>query len=118
MLEKTLEARVTDLESIYGDVPEIMNLRFDSIGGRIDETNSRLNIIDRQMAALTRDVRDTRGGVTRLLVEFDKRIGGVEQRLDRVEQRLEKLDQRFEKADLRLEDFGTQLTEILRRLPR
>jgi archaellum component FlaC len=102
-MERTLEARVSDLENIYTDIPEIMSLRFGRTNSQLDEVNGRLGLLDKQMAMLIRDVRDRRGGVTRQLMEQDKRLDAVEQRLGGLDQRLGGIE--------------GQLAEILRRLP-
>jgi len=67
---KTIEERVDDLEGIYTDLPQLLNARF-------DEVNSRLNLLDRQTAVLLRDLRDTRGGVTRQLIAQDGEIATI-----------------------------------------
>lgn len=76
-----IEKRLRDLESFYTDLPEILNLRHERLetaardhSARFDEINGRLNLMDRQMAMLTRDVRDMRSGVTRQLIEMDQRL--------------------------------------------
>jgi hypothetical protein len=76
-MDKTIEERVDDLENIYTDVPQLMNVRF-------DEVNGRLNLLDRQMAVLIRDLRDVRGGVTRQLIAQDAEIAALKEKLDEV----------------------------------
>ena len=79
----TLEERVTDLEKLYTDLPEIMNLRFSRVetalrenATRFDEIAGRLNLLDTQMGMMIRDMRDLRGGVTRQLVGQDDAADG------------------------------------------
>jgi hypothetical protein len=74
-MDKTIEERVDDLESIYTDLPQLMNARF-------DEVNSRLNLLDRQSATLIRDLRDVRGGVTRQLIAQDVEIANLKRLLE------------------------------------
>ena len=77
-LTKTLDERVTDLETIYTDLPEILNLRLDRFHAQASEINSRLGLMDKQFAALTRDLRDLRSGMTaqlRLLIESQREHG-------------------------------------------
>ena len=87
-LTKTLDERVSDLETIYTDLPEILNLRFDALRAQASETTSRLGLMDNLIATLTRDVRDMRSGVTgqlRLLIEEQRKQGDG---LDKMDQRL------------------------------
>jgi uncharacterized protein involved in exopolysaccharide biosynthesis len=83
----------------------------------LDETNGRLNIIDKQLAMLTRDVRDTRGGVTRQLVEQDKRLAAIEQRLTALEEGYASLAQMQSSMAQRMEAMQGMLEKILHRLP-
>lgn len=91
----TLEKRVGDLEALVGDIPEMINLRLERIDSvlqahtaRFDEMAGRLNLLDRQMGMITRDMRDMRGGVTRQLVEQDNRLASIERKLDEILARL------------------------------
>lgn len=102
-MDKTLDERVTELESFYTDLPEILNLRFERMDAQLSELSGRFNLMDRQIAALTRDVRDLRGGVTRHLVDQGKRLTAMEARLDRMDGRLDKME--------------ALLEEVVRRLP-
>jgi hypothetical protein len=88
-MSKTIDERVEDLESIYGDLPSLLNLR-------LDEVNGRLNLVDRQMAAMLRDMRDLRGGVTRQLIEQDKQIAALHQKIDKVGEKLVGQDAKFD----------------------
>ncbi len=83
-MEVTIEKRVADMELIIGDIPQIMNYRFERFDtafrdhtARFDEISGRLNLLDKQMGMLLRDMRDLRGGVTRLLVAQDEEIASV-----------------------------------------
>jgi hypothetical protein len=79
-----IERRVGELESLYTDLPEMMNLRLDRNDAAHAEHSARLSIIDKQLAALTRDVRDMRGGVTRQLAAQDQRLAAMEAQLARI----------------------------------
>lgn len=77
-MTKTLEERVSDMEAIYTDMPEILNLRFDSLKGQASEIAGRLGLMDTLIATLTRDIRDLRSGMTaqlRLLIEAQRNQG-------------------------------------------
>jgi hypothetical protein len=80
---KTIDERVDDREGIYTDLPQLLNPRFDKV-------NSRLNLLDRQMATAIRDLRDIRGGVTRQLVAQDVEIATLKHMLEKVLARLPK----------------------------
>jgi chromosome segregation ATPase len=74
---KPLEQRVEDLEDLVADIPSLVNLRLENVISNQHEANDRIALLDRQIAALTRDVRDTRGGVTRQLVAQDAEIAAI-----------------------------------------
>ena len=74
---KTLEERVHDLESLYGDMPAILTLRFERFEAAIAELTARLNLLERQMSFLLTEMRDLRGGVTRMLLAQDKEIADI-----------------------------------------
>ena len=83
-MEVTIEKRVTDMEHIISDIPVIMNYRFERFdtalrdhNARFDEINGRLNLLDQQMSMMLRDMRDLRGGVTRMLVAQDQEIATI-----------------------------------------
>ena len=80
-MSDTLDDRVSNLEIMMSELPQIMNLRQERLenhmrdnAARFDEMGGRLNLLDRQMGMLVRDVRDLRGGVTRQLIAQDERI--------------------------------------------
>ncbi len=125
-MRKTIDERVDDLESIYGDLPSLLNLR-------LDEVNGRLNLLDRQMAAMLRDMRDLRGGVTRQLIEQDKQIAALHVKLGALDKLLdeklgiqdaklvaldEMLDEKLGVQDAKLDTLDTKLDAILARLPK
>lgn len=83
-MEVTIEKRVTDMEHIISDIPVIMNYRFERFdtalrdhNARFDEINGRLNLLDQQMSMMLRDMRDLRGGVTRMLIAQDAEIASL-----------------------------------------
>ncbi len=117
----TLEERVTDLEKLHTDLPEIMNLRFSRVetalrenATRFDEIAGRLNLLDTQMGMMIRDMRDLRGGVTRQLVGQDGRLATMETRLTAVETQVAALATLME---TRLTPIEEKLDAILARLP-
>ena len=90
-----IDKRVTDLETLVWDIPNLLNTRFSrfdtefaSLRGAITDNTSRLASLERAMALLQTDMRDLRGGVTRQLVSQDERLKTIEQKLDEVLQRL------------------------------
>lgn len=112
----TIDKRLGDLEAIVTDLPELLNLRLERIdvalrdnAARFDEMSGRMNLLDKQMGMLIRDLRDMRGGVTRQLVEQDKRLATMEQRLDALEQRFGAIEQRFSALEQR---FGAMETDV------
>ena len=107
-----LERRVIQLESFYTDIPEMVNLRLDRNDAAHAEHSARLNIIDKQLAALTREVRDMRGGVTRQLTGQDQRLAAVLNRLEALEKRLEAIDKRLEALEKRLEAIDRRLEAV------
>jgi chromosome segregation ATPase len=100
-MEKTIDERVQSLETIYTDIPYIMNLRFERINAQWDEVSGRLGLLDKQVGMLMRDMRDIRGGVTRILVEQEKRLNGIDARLDGIERRLDGLERRLGEVETR-----------------
>lgn len=110
---KEPERRVAQLESFYTDIPEMMNLRLDRNDAAHAEHSARLSIIDKQLAALTRDVRDMRGGITRQLMGQDQRLTAIEQRLTALERRQDANDARFDTIDRRQIGMEAQLTRII-----
>jgi hypothetical protein len=79
-----LDRRHTDVEGLVTDLPEIINLRFERTVATQSEVNARLNILDKQMATLTRDLRDMRGAVTRQLLAQDQRLKGIDETLQEI----------------------------------
>ncbi len=115
-----LERRVAELENFYTDIPEMMNLRLDRNDAAHAEHSARLSIIDKQLAALTRDVRDMRGGITRQLTGQDHRIAsleerltGMEQGLTGMEQRLTGMEERLTALELQQQTFESKMTQRL-----
>ena len=129
---ETLDKRVADPEALIADLPDLLNIRFERVNATLSEHTARFNLMDKQMGMLVRDMRDLRGGVTRQLVEQDKRVGGIEQKLDEqdrrlggIEQklgeqdrRLSAIEQKLEGQDRRLDAIEQQLGEVLSRLPK
>ena len=81
----TIEKRVLDLENLMSEIPEILNLRNERFENamrentsRFDEMGGRLNLLDRQMGMMVRDMRELRGAVTRQLIAQDERLAKIE----------------------------------------
>ncbi len=82
---KTLEERVIDLESIYSDMPQLLNLRFNTIKSGLEEIAGRVAALEKQQSMLTTDVRDLRNG---MMIQFrlqNEKIDRIDQRLSNVE---------------------------------
>jgi chromosome segregation ATPase len=89
---KPLEQRVEDLEDIVADIPALVNLRLENMISNQQEANDRIALLDRQIATLTRDVRDLRGGVTRQLKAQDVEIAEVKATVMDVNTRLTRVE--------------------------
>lgn len=98
-----LDKRSTDLEALVTDFPDLINLRFERVLATQSEVTARLNLLDRQLATLTRDVRDMRAAVTRQLLGQDERFKEIEARLGRLEERLDRHDARFSSIESKLD---------------
>jgi septal ring factor EnvC (AmiA/AmiB activator) len=105
------DKRLTEPETLVWEIPNLLNTRFArfetefvSVRGAIADNTARLASLERTMIALQTDMRDLRGGVTRQLVEQDRRLGAIEQKLAEQDRRLAGIEQ--------------QLAEVLSRLPR
>lgn len=87
---KSIEQRVTDVEDLIADIPQMIGLRLDSTTASIHETNARIAILDKMASSLIRDVRDMRGAVTRQLIAQDAEIAAMKAMLEEVLTRLPK----------------------------
>lgn len=123
MAGSDLEQRVKDLEDLIADMPHLVTLRMETLVAVQRETSGRLDHLDRQITVLMRDVRDMRGGVTRMLVEQDKRLAlqderlqSHDQRLTSIEQRVSGIEQHVERLGSVSQDMNTKLDRILIRL--
>ncbi len=70
----TIDKRVSDLEDLLADIPQMLSLRLEGITAAQQESTARIGFLDKQMAMLIRDVRDMRSGVTRQLKVQDERL--------------------------------------------
>ena len=105
-LTKTLDERVSDLETIYTDLPEILNLRFDALRAQASETTSRLGLMDNLISTLTRDLRDMRSGMTgqlRLILDEQRKQG----------EEIRKQGEEIRKQGEEMKEIKTALAEIL-----
>ncbi len=83
-----LTTRVDKLEDLIADIPSLLSLRLESLQAGHAETSARLNLIDKQLANLTRDVRDLRGALTRQLLAQDAKLDAQDAKLDDILARL------------------------------
>ena len=95
MADKTTEERVNELESLVWDLPNLLNTRLAridaelaSLRAAIADNTTRLASLERIMTALQTDMRDLRGGVTRQLVEQDRRLITMADQLTEILNRL------------------------------
>jgi len=123
MAEGELEQRVKDMEDLIADIPHLVTLRMETLVAAQRETSGRLDHLDRQIGVLMRDVRDMRGGVTRMLVEQDKRLArhderftALEDRLTGVEGRLTGVEGRLTSVEAKVDDMNGKLDRIITRL--
>ena len=108
----TIDHRVSVLEEFFTDLPEMVNLRFERMNGALSEINVRLNLQDKQLAALTRDVRDMRAGVTRQLIAQDQRLAAQDAMLASHDTRLSAIEAHLATNDTRLGGIETRLGDI------
>jgi archaellum component FlaC len=130
-MDDVIDKRLTDLESLFADLPDLLNIRMERIDkalkaneGRFDEMAGRLNLLDKQMGMIVRDVRDLRNGVMAMFAAQDKEISGI--RADVSGQNADistlKADVSTIKADVAelkadVTELKAGIAEILRRLP-
>jgi chromosome segregation ATPase len=107
-----LEQRVTDIEDLIADIPQMVSLRMESLQGSQQETSARIGLIDKQLSMVLREMRDLRGGLTRQLVEQDKRLAAMERRLDALEGRLDAVESRLDALEGRLDALVSGLREL------
>ena len=73
----TLEGRVQEIEDLIADIPQMMSLRLESLTAAQQDASARIGLLDKQMAMMMREMRDLRGGVTRMLVAQDAEIAAI-----------------------------------------
>jgi chromosome segregation ATPase len=117
------EKRLTELETVVWDIPNLLSTRlarfdteFASLRAAIADNTARLTSIERAMTGLQIDMRDLRGGVTRQLLEQDRRLATIELKLGEQERRLATIDQKLGEQERRLGAIEQTLGEQLRRL--
>lgn len=113
-----MEKRLADLENLVWETPNLVNTRFErfdsefaSLRNAIVDNTLRLKALERALILMQADMRDLRSGVTRQLVEQDKRLAGIEQQLSGQDKRLGAMDGKLAHIDGKLD-------EILQRLPK
>ena len=105
-----IDKRVSDLEDLLADIPQMLSLRLEGITAAQQESTARIGFLDKQMAMLIRDVRDMRSGLTRYLKGQDERLAAQDERLGSIEQRLVA-------QDSSIAELHTKLDKLLSRLP-
>jgi hypothetical protein len=58
-LADTIEKRVSDLEEMVGDIPRIVNYRFDLVRDQLVEQGARLAAVEAKIDALPRILAET-----------------------------------------------------------
>jgi chromosome segregation ATPase len=104
-----IERRVTELESFYRDIPELLNLRLAAMEGRIEP---RLASLEKQAAMTTQDIRLLRTALRDLEVKFEGRLSGVEGRLSGVEGKLSGVEGKLSGVEGKLSNIEGDLTAL------
>lgn len=107
-----VERRLGNIEDLIVDLPQVMNLRLETIVAAQRETSGRMNLMEQQLAMLSRDVRDMRGGVTRMLVAQDKRLDEMSSRIEKLEGRMDGLDSRMDRIEGEMSGIKAQLATL------
>jgi peptidoglycan hydrolase CwlO-like protein len=122
---KPLEQRVDDLEDLVSDIPNLINLRLETLISNQHEANARIALLDRQITTLVRDVRDMRGGVTRQLVAQDKEIAeikadvaSVKADVTSVRADITSVKAAVASVEVKIDRLEIGIAEVLVRLPR
>ena len=118
-LEAVRKRNDEDLQKLFEKGgPNLVNTRFErfdsefaSLRNAIVDNTLRLKALERALILMQADMRDLRSGVTRQLVEQDKRLAGIEQQLSGQDKRLGAMDGKLAHIDGKLD-------EILQRLPK
>ena len=99
-----MEKRLADLENLVWETPNLVNTRFErfdsefaSLRNAIVDNTLRLKALERALILMQADMRDLRSGVTRQLVEQDKRLGSMEGKLSHMDGKLDEILQRLPK---------------------
>ena len=132
-----LEKRMDQLENLIWEFPTMINTRFarfdtefTSIRNDLTDNTARIVGVERALAMLQVDVRDMRGGVTRQLIEQDKRLAGMEGRLIVLEAGVSNVTEAIQRIETDISGFKSNISvfrdelqtanqgiaEILRRL--
>jgi chromosome segregation ATPase len=80
MATKTIEKRVSDSEEQVGDIPRLLNLRFEYVRAQLDMLDARVSTVEAKI-----DRVETR------LSSVETRLSGVETRLSSVEGKIDAL---------------------------
>ena len=113
---EALTKRVENMEDLIADIPVLLNARLETIAAGYNETGARLVVIDKQLAILTRDLRDMRGAVTRQLLAQDERLREIDARFDAHDSKFTTIDEKLASMDGKLAEIREHLTAIAGRV--
>ena len=126
-----LDKRLTDIETIVWEFPNLINTRFerfdvetaslqrgqDSLRLAISDLTARVVQVERILGALQIDMRDMRAGITRHMLSQSKRMDAVEAGQARLEAGQAKLEAGQAKLEAGQAAQAKLLEAILARLP-
>lgn len=122
-IEKPLHKRITEIETLLWEIPNLIETRFTRFDAEfgaqraaIADNTARLVQLERAFTLLQADMRELRGGVTRQLLEQDKRLAALDGRLAAIEEKLGALDTKLSGHDRRFSTLDTKLDAILAKL--
>ena len=122
-MDDVLDKRMDQLENMVWEFPTMINTRFarfdtefTSIRNALVDNTTRIVGLERAVGMLQVDVRDMRSGVTRQLMEQDKRLAAMEDRLSGVEGQLSGVEGQLSGVEGRLSGVEGRLSGVEGRL--
>lgn len=133
-LEKPLEQRVEELESLVWEFPTLMNLRFErfdteftSMRSSIEDNTRRLSQVERGFNLIQADIRDLRNGMTRLIGALmsrmsdlegrtqclEKEVAGMRIQFGRLDDKVSGVDTKVASLDTKVASLDTKMDEVL-----
>ena len=112
-----LEGRVQDIEDLIADIPQMISLRMESLTASQQEASARIGLLDKQMAMVLREMRDLRGGVTRMLVAQDAEIAAIKTDVLALKGDVSGIETRIAKIEGDVAEIKAGMHAILARLP-